>query len=82
MPRGLGVRSGASFGGVEEGLWGSELKAYCVALGEQLCYDGVQGQPRFVVMGGYYGSHGTETGTYAFEISAAIAGQCAVNCCS
>ena len=45
MPRGLGVRSGASFDGVEEGLWGSELEAYCVALGEQLCYDGVQVNP-------------------------------------
>jgi hypothetical protein len=60
MPRGLGVRSGASFDGVEEGLWGSELEAYCVTLGGQLCYDGVLGQPRFAVMGGYYGSQGTE----------------------
>ena len=58
MPRGLGVRSGASFDGVEEGLWGSELEAYGGALGEQLCHDGVQGQPRCVVMGGYYGCLG------------------------
>jgi hypothetical protein len=60
MPRGLGVRSGASLGGVEEGLWGSELEAYCVALGEQLCCDGVQVNLGFVVIGGYYGPRGTD----------------------
>lgn len=85
MPRGLGVRSGASFGGVEEGLWGSELKAYCVALGEQLCYDGVQGQPRFVVMGGYYGSQGTEVLRLVRTLLRYLLpsrASCAVNCCS
>jgi hypothetical protein len=56
IPRGLGVRSGASLGGREEGLLGSELEAYCVALEEQLCYDGVRGEPRLIVMGGYYGN--------------------------
>jgi hypothetical protein len=46
-------------GGEEEGLLESELEVYCV-LGEQLCYEGVQGQPRFVVIGGYYGFRRTE----------------------